>query len=105
MHQTIPKLDTDEALIITRAFSEALLSTDQTQLTYHQVNGVRLELPSYQNGFVFLSQEDFEKILDIFEGEEYGSRLRAQWELGLPNPTYYDQLLTQAVNAAFPVTE
>lgn len=102
MHYTIPVLYQDEALPIARAFSDALLEQPSVNVTYRQVNGIRLELSSYDQGFVVLSQDDFEKLLDIFEGDTFGVQIRAQWEAGIPNQAYYDQLIQQAVEATFP---
>ena len=101
MHYTIPTLYQEEALVLVRAFASALY-TDDLQVTYLQVNGVRVELPTYREGFAFVSQSDFEKILDIFEGDTYGDRLRQQRESGIPNQAFYDRLIQEAVEASFP---
>jgi len=104
MHYTIPTLYRTEALPIVRAFGEALLTepVEKVTIAYRQVNGVRLDLTNQGQGIVVLSQADFEALLNIFEGDTFGARIRAQWEIGIPNEAYYDQLIQQAVEAAFP---
>lgn len=102
MHSKLPTLYQSEALLIVQKFDEALRKGQLNTLTYLQVNGVRLELPDTVEGYIIVSQEDFEKILEIFQGDTYGVRLREQRELGIPNSSYYQGLLEEAVNAFFP---
>ena len=99
MHHTIPRLYRDTALPIVRAFSRAIFQG--SHLKYTQVNGVRIDLPTYRDPVVLIP-EDFEKVLDIFEGDTYGARIRAQWELGIPDEAFYDLILQEAVAELFP---
>jgi hypothetical protein len=101
-HYTLNTLYVEEAYSLAVAFSTALSAgVDTMHLTYHQVNGVRLNLPGYAPDYL-VSQSDFEKVLEIFQGEEYGERLQQQRYLLQFNPTYYFSLLRQAVEAYFP---